>query len=297
VSGLGHRPWKQAPDDRHQTARVYIAAQRRGDQHGAESLSALRRHRIAPALRSDRHAEVALAPQGATSRTSGRKFRSSGTKTRSSVMSESGKPDEQILNEIDKLDEQIRDFRDQIRKETSEETRNARRNLLIACLVGLGIAMTGAVPDGIQALGIKFGTVNRIAFLVLLMIVIVYFVYSFVAYTAEDEWYLKPLQYKVENLTELRLKKLKQLSESQELLSDHRSRHNPRHAIAWFVFPLYRLLYKTNLYKKTGVPVRVIHRIDKALQFQKYGFAISVAGLSLLALLARILFGFPPLSN
>jgi hypothetical protein len=204
-------------------------------------------------------------------------------------MSESQKLDDQLLDEINRLDEDIGKRHAEIRQATSEETRKARRNLLIASLMGLGIAMTGAIPNGIVALGINFGTIDRIAFLVLLMLVIMYFVYSFIAYTAEDELHLKLLKFKQKEVTERRLEKLKQLSDPQRLLiPDFRWRHRPRPAIAWFVFPLY------SLFGRTGVPVRVIAKIEKVLGFHNYAFPISVAGLSLLALLVRIVIGFPP---
>src|SRR5262249_45774021 len=138
--------------------------------------------------------------------------------------------------------------------------------VLVASFVGIVIAITGAVPKGIEALGVKFDlpTVGLINFLVpiLLMAVIATFVLSFVVYAQRDRTHKKRLSRELNRLQELQHAELLRLRE-----------HN-------------RIMHKF----RTTTSVMVSPLSAKISRFHDYGFVISVAALSLIALLARVMF-------
>jgi len=170
------------------------------------------------------------------------------------------------MTSLSEIDQQISQLREQLRNATSEDTSKARRNVLIASFVGIVIAITGAVPKGIEALGIKFDlpTVGLINFLVplLLMAVIATFVYSFVVYERRDRTHRKRLSRELNRLQELQKAELLRLRRHEQIMHNY----------------------------TTTISVMVSPTIAKVSRFHDYGFAISLAALSLLALLARVIF-------
>lgn len=68
----------------------------------------------------------------------------------------------------------------------SANTKSARRNLLISCVVGVSVAKVGLIPTKISALGIEFSNINKANFSYLVMSACAYFLATFIGYAAID---------------------------------------------------------------------------------------------------------------
>jgi hypothetical protein len=68
----------------------------------------------------------------------------------------------------------------------SEISRKERRNLLISSMLGIIVAEIDLVPKKMSALGIEFSVSSQKSFVVLIMIVICYFIISFIFYGLTD---------------------------------------------------------------------------------------------------------------
>jgi hypothetical protein len=154
------------------------------------------------------------------------------------------------------LDE-ILQTRTERRNARSPATSKAELGLLIASFVGIVVAIAGAAPKDIQVLGVSFGigAVPRVLVLALFVVVIAYFLLSFVLYEARDRERTKDLGYKLENLD-----------------AELRNSGAPRE-------DLVRLLRHRGITSRGPLSVRL-------WQFQRYGLPIAFAVLSLLVLLA-----------
>lgn len=68
----------------------------------------------------------------------------------------------------------------------SANTKSARRNLLISCVVGVSVAKVGLIPTKISALGIDFSNINKANFSYLVMFACAYYLATFTCYAAID---------------------------------------------------------------------------------------------------------------
>jgi hypothetical protein len=66
------------------------------------------------------------------------------------------------------------------------DAQKARRNLLLSSAIGILIAITGATPKKIEMVGIELGDSPDILFYITVIIIILYFLWSFIHYNARD---------------------------------------------------------------------------------------------------------------
>lgn len=80
----------------------------------------------------------------------------------------------------------------------SANTKSARRNLLISCIVGVSVAKVGLIPTKISALGIEFSNINKANFNYLVMSACAYYLATFICYASID--FVKRSSYVKTNL-------------------------------------------------------------------------------------------------
>lgn len=68
----------------------------------------------------------------------------------------------------------------------SEQTVKERKYLLIASAVGLFISFTGSVPTKFSALGIEFSAKEQSAFVIAIIVIVLYFLLAFIIYGWSD---------------------------------------------------------------------------------------------------------------
>jgi hypothetical protein len=85
----------------------------------------------------------------------------------------------QRANSDEFLYEQLRDVRRRLSEISHEEINKTRKHLLLSSTIGFAVAITGAVPTKIEAIGVEFSQVDRFYFFAFIGLIVLYFLAKF----------------------------------------------------------------------------------------------------------------------
>ena len=80
---------------------------------------------------------------------------------------------------------------------------STRRNLLLSCLIGILVGVTGIIPEKIEAIGISLTTIPRIFFVITILFTVLYFQISYCMYLLRREVEMKRASSAESNISKI----------------------------------------------------------------------------------------------